>query len=112
MMTSGAAPVWIARYPLIWKEYWPPASVRSLNALLGDDVAVLSCEAAGPGFDARRDATSRAYTYRVLTRPGKPALERRRVLHWPHRVQMALLEACAAALPGTHDFTAFTPTES
>ena len=90
----------------------PPASVRGLNALLGDDVAVLSCEAAGPGFDARRDATSRAYTYRVLTRPGKPALERRRVLHWPHRVQMALLEACAAALPGTHDFTAFTPTES
>jgi tRNA pseudouridine38-40 synthase len=39
----------------------PTASVRSLNALLADDVAALSCEAAPPGFDARRDATSRAY---------------------------------------------------
>jgi tRNA pseudouridine38-40 synthase len=90
----------------------PPASVRGLNALLAEDVAVLSCEAAQPGFDARRDATSRAYTYRLLTRPGKPALERRRVLHCPHRIEMSALEECAAALLGTHDFTAFTPTQS
>lgn len=90
----------------------PPASVRSLNALLPEDVAVLSCEPAQPGFDARRDATSRAYTYRLLTRQGKPALERGRALHWPHRVEMHLLEECAAALVGTHDFTAFTPTQS
>jgi tRNA pseudouridine38-40 synthase len=90
----------------------PPASVRSLNALLAEDVAVLSCEPAKPGFDARRDATSRAYTYRLLTRPGKPALERRRALHWPHRIEMRALEECAAALVGTHDFTAFTPTQS
>lgn len=89
----------------------PPASVRSLNALLAEDVAALSCKAA-PGFDARRDATSRAYTYRVLTRPGKPALERGRLLHWPHRVELQVLEECAAGLVGTHDFTAFTPTES
>lgn len=89
-----------------------PASVRSVNALLADDVAVLSCEEASPGFDARRDATSRAYTYRVAARPGRPALDRGRVLHWPHRIEMAVLEECAAALVGTHDFTAFTPTES
>jgi tRNA pseudouridine38-40 synthase len=90
----------------------PPASVRSLNALLADDVVVLSCEEAPPGFDARRHATSRAYTYRLLTRPGKPALDRGRVLHWPHRLEMSMLQDCAAALLGTHDFTAFTPTES
>lgn len=89
-----------------------PASIRSLNALLAADIGALSCEAAQPGFDARRDATSRAYAYRVLARPGKPALERGRVLHWPHRVQLPLLQECAAALVGTHDFTAFTPTES
>ncbi len=90
----------------------PPASVRSLNALLPKDVAVLSCEGAPPGFDARRDATSRAYTYRVLTRPGRPALDQGRVLHWPHRIDLPLLARCAEALVGTHDFTAFTPTES
>jgi tRNA pseudouridine38-40 synthase len=88
------------------------APVRSLNALLPDDVAVLSCSAAADGFDARRDATSRAYCYRVLLRAGRPALERRRVLHWPHRVDVPALEACAAALAGVHDFTAFTPTDT
>jgi tRNA pseudouridine38-40 synthase len=90
----------------------PPASVRSLNALLPEDVAVLSCDQAPPGFDARRDATSRAYAYRVLTRAGRPALDRGRVLHWPHRVDVPLLARCGEALVGTHDFTAFTPTES
>jgi tRNA pseudouridine38-40 synthase len=83
-----------------------------LNALLPDDVAVLSCSEAPEGFDARRDATSRAYCYRVLARPARAAVERGRVLHWPHRVELAALDACAAALVGTHDFTAFTPTET
>jgi tRNA pseudouridine38-40 synthase len=90
----------------------PPAGVRSLNALLPKDVAVLACAQAPPGFDARRDATSRAYTYRVLTRPGRPALDQGRVLHWPHRIDLPLLARCAQALVGTRDFTAFTPTES
>jgi tRNA pseudouridine38-40 synthase len=90
----------------------PPASVRGLNALLPEDVAVLSCEEAPSGFDARRHATSRAYTYRILARAGRPALSRRRALHWPHRIDARVLEECAAALVGTHDFTAFTPADS
>jgi tRNA pseudouridine38-40 synthase len=89
----------------------PPAGVDSLNALLPEDVAVLSCVDA-PGFDARRDATSRAYCYRVLARRPRGALERGRALHWPHRLDVAGLQACATALVGTHDFTAFTPTET
>jgi tRNA pseudouridine38-40 synthase len=84
----------------------------SLNALLPPDVAVLSSEPAAEGFDARRDATSRAYCYRVLARPGRPALERGRALHWTHPVDVDALHACAAALVGTRDFTAFTPTDT
>jgi tRNA pseudouridine38-40 synthase len=90
----------------------PPALVRSLNALLPSDVAVLSCEPALDGFDARRDATSRAYCYRVLVRPARSALLRGRVLEWPSPVDVAALDECAAALVGVHDFTAFTPTET
>ncbi len=91
----------------------PPASVRSLNALLPGDVAVLSCtQADSPDFDARRDATSRAYCYRVLARAAPSALEPGRALYWPHRVDLGLLSSCACALVGTHDFTAFTPTET
>jgi len=88
------------------------APLAGLNALLPPDVVALSCAVEEPGFDARRDATSRAYCYRVLARSAPSALERGRVLHWPHRIDTALLEQCAARLVGTHDFTAFTPTDS
>jgi tRNA pseudouridine38-40 synthase len=89
-----------------------PAPVSGLNALLSDDVAAVSCSEAPDGFDARRDATSRAYCYRVLAREARSALERGRALHWPGRVEVEMLHRCAAALVGIHDFTAFTPTET
>ena len=89
-----------------------PAPPHKLNALLPDDVAVLCSEAVAPGFSARHDATSRAYCYRVLARHERSVFERGRALWWPHLVDRAALDACAAALVGTHDFTAFTPTET
>jgi tRNA pseudouridine38-40 synthase len=89
-----------------------PAPTTALNAVLPNDVAILSCAAAPDGFDARRDARSRTYCYRVLARRERSAFERRRALWWPHRVDLEALRACAAALVGTHDFTAFTPTRT
>jgi tRNA pseudouridine38-40 synthase len=89
-----------------------PAPVHNVNALLPPDVAVLASEPAPDGFDARRDATSRAYCYRVLARRARGAFERGRALWWPHRTEREGLDACAAALRGRHDFTAFTPTET
>jgi tRNA pseudouridine38-40 synthase len=89
-----------------------PARPDSVNALLPYDIAVLECVAAAPGFDARRDATSRAYVYRVLTRRSRSPFERRLALHWPHPLDVGALRACAEALAGGHDFTAFTPTET
>ncbi|MEO6857975.1 MAG: tRNA pseudouridine(38-40) synthase TruA [Solirubrobacteraceae bacterium] len=88
------------------------ASVSSLNALLPDDVAVLESRAAEPGFDARRDATSRGYCYRLLLRRARSVHERGRALHLNGSVDRDALEACARELAGTHDFTAFTPTET
>jgi tRNA pseudouridine38-40 synthase len=90
----------------------PPPSLRSVNALLPDAIAVLSAEAAPDGFSARRDALSRRYRYRVLARPAPSPFERDRALWWPHAVDVPALEACAAALVGTRDFTAFTPTDT
>ncbi len=89
-----------------------PARPDSLNALLPYDVAVIDCTPAPAGFDARRDATSRAYGYRILNRRARSPHERRRALHWPHRIDAEALHACAELLPGHHDFTAFTPTET
>jgi tRNA pseudouridine38-40 synthase len=89
-----------------------PAPARNLNALLPPDVAVLSSERAPNGFDARRDARSRTYRYRVHTRSAPSPFERGRALWWPRPIDRDALAACAAALPGTHDFTAFTPTDT
>jgi tRNA pseudouridine38-40 synthase len=89
-----------------------PALRRSLNGLLPDDLAVIESEAAADGFDARRDARSRTYRYRLLRRSAPSPFEHGRALWWPRPLDREALAACAAALPGTHDFTAFTPTET
>ena len=89
-----------------------PLDPVSLNALLPEDVAVLSAEPAQEAFDARRDARSRTYCYRVLTRRARSVRLRESALWWPHRVELAALAACAGLLAGRHDFTAFTPTET
>lgn len=90
----------------------PTIGLRSLNALIGDDVAVLECSPAAPGFDPRGDATARTYCYSVLARSAPSAFCRHTRLHWPYTCDRALLHACAAAIPGAHDFTAFTLTET
>jgi len=90
----------------------PPVSVRSLNAVLPSDVSALACVDAGASFDARRDATSRAYCYRVLVRETRSAFEEGRALWFSRPLDVSALSECAEALVGTHDFTAFTPTET
>ena len=89
-----------------------PLPIGVWNGNLPDDVRVLVSEAAPDGFDARRDATARAYAYRLYTRDPLSPFERGRALHWPHPLDRAALDACAALLPGKHDLTAFTPTQT
>jgi tRNA pseudouridine38-40 synthase len=85
---------------------------RNLNALLPAEIAVLDSAPVHEGFDARHDAVSRTYCYRVLSRRQRSAHEHGRALWWAHRLDRDALHACAAALPGTHDFSAFTPRET
>jgi tRNA pseudouridine38-40 synthase len=82
-----------------------------MAGLLPRDIAVRAVSEAPPGFDARADAVSRGYEYRVLTGPPAP-LRRARTLHHPAPLDVAALGAAAAAVVGTHDFTAFTPTDT
>jgi tRNA pseudouridine38-40 synthase len=83
--------------------------VRSVNALLPAEISVLAAEEAPPGFSARYDAVSRSYRYRILTSTAPSPFERGRALWHPYPLDEDALRACAAAIPGTHDFTAFTP---
>ena len=94
-------------------EREPPATLlRALNALTGPDLAVASAAVRPDGFDARGDARSRRYRYRIETASPPSPFERGRALHWPYRLDQASLGECAAALAGEHDFTAFTPTDT
>ncbi len=90
----------------------PDRLPRRLNGMLAKDVAVLAAELAPAGFDARRDARSRTYCYRLLASPARDPFEEGRALWWPHPLDIDLLQACAEATVGTHDFTAFTPTDT
>jgi tRNA pseudouridine38-40 synthase len=85
---------------------------RRLNGLCPPDIAITGARPARDGFDARGDATSRSYLYRLLTRSSSSPFERGRALWWPHPVDRAALDACAGALLGQQDFTAFTPTQT
>ena len=90
----------------------PPELGRALNSLTGPDLAILAAGAAPDGFDARRDARSRTYCYRVLAEPTPNTFEAGVSLFWPHRLDPEALLASADSLLGTHDFTAFTPTQT
>ncbi len=90
----------------------PLPRLRSVNALLPDEISVLAAETVPDGFSARYDAKARSYVYRVLNRSQPDPFERGRALWWPYALDRDALDACAALLVGSHDFTAFTPTET
>jgi tRNA pseudouridine38-40 synthase len=89
-----------------------PLPLGAWNGNLPPDIRVLASEEAPDGFDARRDAAARAYAYRLYTRDTMSPFERGRALHWPHPLDLDALHDCAAFLPGKHDLTAFTPTQT
>lgn len=90
----------------------PGTLQRALNSLTGRDLAVFGPVPTPDGFDARRDAVSRRYRYRIETSSVPSPFEHHRTLHWPHSLDLAAVEGCANALLGVHDFTAFTPTDT
>jgi tRNA pseudouridine38-40 synthase len=90
----------------------PKDLVRRLNGIGPADVAVTSATVVADGFDARRDAKARSYRYRLLARSAPRPFELGKALWWPHKIDHEALDACATALVGTHDFTAFTPTQT
>lgn len=92
----------------------PPAdrAAEALNTVLPDDVAVTAVVPAPDGFNARFDAESRSYRFRIWRRRERSVFEARRSLWWPRPIDLAALSQNAESLAGEHDFRAFTPTET
>ena len=88
---------------------WPERTVmNALNAhLVEEEVAVLDCAGVDPDWHARFSATGRRYLYRILNRPGRPALDLGRVWHVKKPLDAAAMHEAAQVLLGLHDFTTF-----
>lgn len=90
------------------KDWRAAVVMNAINAHLGDaPIAVLDAEGVDDGFSARFSATGRRYLYRILARPGPPALDRGRVWHVKTALDAATMDAAARRLVGLHDFTTF-----
>ena len=100
----------------------PPANLlRALNRSLPPCIRVLSVDHAQPDFHARHSAQCKTYEYRVFPRvphPIRPEREEPDAIcppflapyAWdcPWHVDLALAQAAAAQVVGTHDFTSFS----
>jgi tRNA pseudouridine38-40 synthase len=88
---------------------WPARTVmNALNAhMVEQATAVLDCVVTDDDWHARFSAVGRRYLYRILNRPGRPALDRGRVWHVKGALDVAAMNAAAAHLVGRHDFTTF-----
>jgi tRNA pseudouridine38-40 synthase len=90
----------------------PDKAARALNSILPLDCVAIRSEEAPAGFSARYDARARSYRYRVWTSRVPSALESKRALWLPRRLDLEALNENATALVGEHAFTAFTPADS
>ncbi|MGI8605629.1 MAG: tRNA pseudouridine(38-40) synthase TruA [Gaiellaceae bacterium] len=87
-------------------------AAEALNSRLPSDLKVVDSKRAPAGFDARYAARSRSYVYRVWRRRAPSPFEHRRSLWWPRPFDFQTLDTLAGLIAGTHDFRAFTPTET
>ncbi len=71
----------------------PVNLAQRLNGLGPRDIAVTAAMPAEDGFDARRDAVSRTYRYRILVRRSSSPFEQDRALWWPYKMDYAALES-------------------
>ena len=81
--------------------------MRALNYNLPRDIVVVKAEEVPRKFHAQRSAKSKVYIYTVLNRAYASALERKRSLFFPRKLNMALMRREARAFVGKKDFRSF-----
>ena len=87
---------------------WPATSwMRSLNAVLPNDVAVRAVALMDDRFHAQHDARGKLYTYRILHRQPKPTLDRAFVWHIYRPLDEEAMQEAADSLIGAQDFSSF-----
>ncbi len=80
---------------------------RGLNALTPEDIVVKEALVVPDSFDARRDARSRVYHYRIWNHRWPSVFHRRFSWHVHEALAISAMEGAIRSLEGEHDFTSF-----
>jgi tRNA pseudouridine38-40 synthase len=81
--------------------------LRSVNALLPEDIAVRDLALVDDAFDPRRHARSRVYEYRILNAEAPSPFWRRWAWHVARPLAVDAMDVAAELLVGEHDLAAF-----
>jgi tRNA pseudouridine38-40 synthase len=86
----------------------PPENfTKALNAILPEEIRVLSVEEVSPDFHARRSAKAKTYRYRIYRGTICPPFIWKQVYHHPYPLDEAAMTEASKAVVGEHDFTSF-----
>ena len=81
--------------------------VRALNGILPQDIRALQAEEVQSGFNARKDACWKEYEYRIRYTLEPDPFSRNFVWQMQELPDMDKMNAAAAMIIGTHDFSGF-----
>lgn len=85
---------------------------KALNAYLPEDIVITESSEVAPEFHAQFCARAKAYSYHIICRPVRPAIESR-YAHWVmHPLSVERMRKAANFLIGTHDFSSFEAANS
>jgi tRNA pseudouridine38-40 synthase len=91
----------------------PPDNIAyRTTAVLPKDVALRQCVVVPESFDARKNARSRSYEYKVVNAPVRSALRWRHTMYVARSLDYRVLRKTGELVNGTHDFRAFTPSKT
>ena len=80
---------------------------RGLNSLLPRDIVITACTKVPDSFNARYDAKSKTYHYKILNRRLPAAIGRQYSWHIPQKLDLSAMRRACGHIIGTHDFKAF-----
>lgn len=81
---------------------------KAINAFLKEEsISIIRAEEVDDEFHARFGAKKKLYTYSILNRPAKPAIDNELVWHIGRDLDIDAMQEAAKHLIGTHDFTSF-----
>ncbi|MGN0798671.1 MAG: tRNA pseudouridine(38-40) synthase TruA [Christensenellales bacterium] len=78
-----------------------------INQHLPKDIRIVEALERENDFNARKSAKKKTYLYKIFTGQDLSVFDEDRVLHYPHQLDFALLDKCAQALVGEHDFACY-----